>query len=354
MRWTLGAVLTMIPVLAPPAHGGSPPPATVVAPELPSTGVRSAEQKGRAVAAAHDAQQAYGQSRLTQALAHATRAYDDLPNASFALLRATILVELRRYDDAFAAFLVAADMAPTASEAKMIQAGLQEAGRRTRQPLGWVQVRTKPEGARVVVNRRTVKAPRTVGLSAGWHDIAVTAPHHHPLQLRIQVEAGQGQQVKWGLRESVPLDAPVTSIRPKRVEADALPAPTSAGGGVYVAQRRDTALPTALLVTGGVLIAGGVAAHVWALDARSEANRLASPVAGMTTPERARRHEEAQQDANLRLGGAIAAYALGAGALVAGIYLFVQPDEDPATLAPAALRTYDGGAAPGFVITGSL
>lgn len=226
-------------VWAPLAH------AEVVIPHIPRGVVVDAEQRAVAVAAYQRAAEAYEKLQLELALTEADRAYRVLPNASTALIRATILGEMGRHAAAFAACLQAADLEPTAEERQLIDAGLAQHGAAASPPFGWLRVASEPAKAQVLIDGQPFDAPRTVGLSAGSHTLRVEAPGHVAEERQISVEAGMGQAQTVALR-ALPTPAAPTVLQPAEP-------PRSGRAGAWVL----IGAGGAALVASAVLLASG-------------------------------------------------------------------------------------------------
>lgn len=165
--------------------------ADVLLPDLPETGRATDSARSDARAAYEDATEAYGAGHLDDALDAADRAWTALPNASTALIRATILGDLKRDRDAFEAYLQAADLTPAPEETALIEAGLAKHGPRISPPLGWVIVRSTPTDADANLDGHTFRTPRTVGVSAGKHQLEIEADGYEPARSTFTARAGR-------------------------------------------------------------------------------------------------------------------------------------------------------------------
>ncbi len=165
--------------------------ADVLLPELPETGRATDADRADARAAYEDATEAYGAGRLDDALEAADRAWRALPNASTALIRATILGDLQRDRDAFEAYLQAADLAPAPEETTLIDRGLAKHGPRVSPAMGWAVIRSTPPGADASLDGYAFRTPRTVGVSAGKHQLELEADGFLPIQVAITARSGR-------------------------------------------------------------------------------------------------------------------------------------------------------------------
>lgn len=306
--------------------GGAPAWAEPVLPRLPPRLEVTPE-------AARVAEEAYGRAvrkhasrDLKGAIAEAEVAWRTVPNASTALIRATLLSEAGEHAEAFAAYLQAADLDPTDDERALIQAGLAKEGPLCVIPRGWARVRPpKPAGATVVVDGVEVTPPRTVGLQSGERTVRATAPDHEPLELTIQVTAGQEQLVELVLTEKQPEPPPVVVVEPPVVEPPPIvivePPPPP---GPPILPWTLVGVGGALAVTGGVLVglSGGPA---------DDAATLANPTAGMSSSEREAAYEAAKSDAQAFQTTGYVLLGAGVAAAAAGAVLFVLDGEDEPT-----------------------
>ncbi|MCB9726894.1 MAG: PEGA domain-containing protein [Deltaproteobacteria bacterium] len=195
--------------------------AEVMAPELPETGGASAADRATARAAYDDAAEAYGAGRLEDALAAADRAWVALPNASTALIRATILGDMKRDEEAFEAYLLAADLSPTADETSLVNAGLARHGGRSTPPMGWLVVTSVPDGAQAQLDGVVFVTPRTVGLSAGKHTLEVAVDGYLPGQFTVTARAGRGGSYEARLQHPAGIQPPTEEpVGPAREEEE--------------------------------------------------------------------------------------------------------------------------------------
>ncbi|MEZ4267642.1 MAG: PEGA domain-containing protein [Myxococcota bacterium] len=183
--------------------------ADVLLPDLPETGRATDSDRADARAAYEDATEAYGAGKLDDALEAAERAWTALPNASTALIRATILGDLKRDRDAFEAYLQAADLSPAPEETALIDSGLAKHGPRVSPAMGWATVRSTPSGADAILDGYEFRTPRTVGVSAGKHELELVADGFSPIKVTITARSGRATASTTRLVPSArPVEAP--------------------------------------------------------------------------------------------------------------------------------------------------
>ncbi|GMV41678.1 MAG: hypothetical protein AMXMBFR64_33940 [Myxococcales bacterium] len=301
---------------------------TLIVPELPRMGPSSPEAVGLAEAAYARVEQYHGAGDLAGALAAADEAWAAVPNASTALLRATILAGQGRHAEVVAAALQAADLDPTFEEMALVEEHLRRSAAATVPPLGWARLQTTPAGATLTVGGHRLTAPRTIALSEPI-EVVAEAPGHAPSTTRVTPRPGAEVSTLIALAQAPqePRPAPVVAGKP------APPSPR--------------VLEWTLIGAGGAMIAAAVGLHVAALDASEDAGRYAAPVTGMTDEERRSRWEDA--DSSMRAYGysAYALYGVGAASAITGVALFFATGDDDTAVAPLATP---GGA--GFVLSG--
>ena len=305
-------------------------PPTVVVPTRPERMLASDEAKLRARDAYQKAKDFYEKNELKNALLAADLAYASTPNANTALIRATILGELKRHMDAFKAYLTGLALEPTPGERQLIVDGLEEHSSKTKPPMGWVEFSVMPPGAKVeIVGAEPFVPPLAIGISEGSHSVTISAKGHVSKHETVEVRAGKG-----------------TSFG-STLESKSLP-----GNGKPVAQP-DRSAAIALMVSGGVLLLNGGAFHIWALDAKDETDKYSSAAQTpwLSEEERRQRHGDAEDDLSLRQTVAFLSYGVGGAALIGGVILFVvQTDSEPGAVKVHAAPTTGGAAL--FVETG--
>ncbi len=301
---------------------------SVVIPRLPRVHVPSADQQTRAERAYDEARRRYQKGDLPGALSNADEAWEAVPNASTALIRATILAKMKRHDDAFAALLVGLDLDPTDRERDLIENALANNGPLCSPPLGWVRVEVTPAGARVEVAGKTFDAPRTIGLPAGSHALRISATGHERIDDSLDLRAGRSTRAKYRLTAAAaPAREPAAAVAlapvaPRPVPAETAEAPDLAREPVVRASVRPAwrkALPWTVLGTGVAAIAVGAGLHAWALDAVHDTEKYGQPIAGMTDAERKVAFDRANDHMKTRGNAAIAMYCVGGAAVAGGV-----------------------------------
>jgi|GEM_PF-1977466 len=334
----LGVALVLVVFVTPPAL------ADVVVPQLPKQATPSEAHAKAAAKAYSKAEGRFEKGRLKSALKYSRQAYDAVANASTALLQAIILGELRRHRGAFNMFLMAADLKPTKEELSFINEGLARHGKKTLPRLGWLTIVAEPANAQITVDNVIVTSPRTVGASAGRHQITVRAEGFHTLTAAVTTTVGVGQRLEYKLVKKELAPPP-----PKEPVVETQPDPKPLLPPVEVTKQDEGAsleVPAyALIGTGAALLLVGGGMHAWAFDRAAATDDLALPSSDM--PESMRRSQWQQAESDMGLATALAGvgYGLGGAALVTGIVLLVmdpRPAEDKgAVVAPVSLN---GGA----------
>jgi len=201
MRWSVPVVLTGLLLLSAPVAAR-----VVVVETLPNLGDEAAFQ--RAKASSVDANKAFSEGDNAGALAHAETAYTGYPNASTALLVATVHGEMGAPEKAFEWCLKARNHKPSESMAATIDAALKKHGAKL--GLGVLRVVTSPDGATVTFDGATT-APSGVyvGASKGEHQVAARKAGFAAAQRSVTVEVGALQEVTLGLTELEGLPAQV-------------------------------------------------------------------------------------------------------------------------------------------------
>lgn len=292
-------VLSLVALTSTQAH------AKLIRPLLPPAAPISDAQRATAVASYERAARAYENLQLGLALTEADHAYRALPNASTALIRATILGEMGSHEAAFAALLQAADLQPTHDERILIQAALARHSAAASPAFGWLSVRTEPSGAMVSLDGEAFVAPRTVGLSVGAHALRIELAGFLPAERTIDVLAGAGEAVDVTL-EAPAKSAPVSSV------------PVSIVAPLKSTNARPNALGWALVGAGCAGAAGAVALLVSSRRRFHVHEEYATGTRGadLDESERSSRADEAFTQARRRSGagyGLVAIAAISAG-----------------------------------------
>ena len=340
-RMVLSALL--VAVALPPAMAKSIIPVEVhplvILPALPAQTAVTEEAAALATAAYEEATVKHAASDLTGALDAANRAYAAVPNASTAVIRATLLGEIGRHRDAFEAYLVASELEPTDDERRLIDEGLAAHGAACVPPLGWARVQVSPAGTAVQLSGTTVKPPRIVGLSAGSHDVRLAAKGYEEQMLSLDVRTGKETVAQFMLGRPVPkpevVATPVSTTPPTAVE------------------KSPPVVPWVLVGSGAAVALGGLGINLWALDAAATRDSYATPGAGgLSETERQTKYEAAQKDAETRAVVSYVMYGVGGATVVAGVVLLLLPEDD----VPSAVRAtpFLSSDTAGFALSGSF
>lgn len=349
-RWFSPTALVLLLLL--PVGGQAAAVKSVILPDLPDRAERSDADKAAAKRAYGEVEQAWGRGDLGSALGSADEAFRAVPNASTAILRATVLGAMNRPDEAFAALLVASDLGPTPEERTAIDQGLAQHGAALAPPAGWARVTVEPGAADVTIDGVRLRAPRTVGLTVGAHALHIAAPGYGPQDVTLDVPAVQAVAADYRL---VPEPAPPVEP-PPAPEPDAVPL-VEPQPGPEVTVRSDSGspwspvLPWVLLGGGVALVATGGGMHAWAVQAADDTSKYAEPVAGLSDDERRSRFDQANEDMQLRGTLAYVFYGVGGAAAVTGAVLLIL-DATRAEPAPVAVLPSGEGGAAGLQVLG--
>ena len=337
---TAGALaLAMIGLVASGAH------ASLIIPDLPASKNASSKDEKRAQDAYGKAYEAYGNGDAERALKFAEQAFKALPNASTALIRATILQGLERNRESFEAYLIAADLSPVPDELQLIDQGLAATGASLSPAMGWVNFKTTPAGARVSLGEGSFKAPRTVGLPAGQHFFNIQSAGFVGTQGNVSVSAGRGSNLSFALaaeqrQQAVVHTAPVAPTTPTPAPDATKPAPAATAQALPAKSQALAysmmSIGGAALIGGGVVFSGvqGKIDEAQAAPTRSEYDSLVAEA------------QSSQMTAFILMG-------VGAGALGYGIYDLMSAPEGEATAQwnATAVPIYGGGA---LVVSGEF
>jgi hypothetical protein len=315
-RWlaVAGPIVLLVALRPAPAAGDG----AVLLPVLPPPAEITDEHRETATRAYADVERAWGEGDLEAALAAADESFAAVPNASTAVLRATVLAAMGRPAEAFAALLVASDLDPRPDERAAVAQGLATHGGTLAAPMGWARIVVDPPDAVVTLDDVAFRPPRTVGLSLGTHAVRVVAPGYQAVDATIEVLAAAAVDARYSLAPTPaapPLDPAAPPLDP--ASTPVLHArPPGGGGGLGVAGWA--------LVGGGVAIAAaGGGMHAWALQAADDTSKYAPPIAGLDDAERERRFDRANEDMKLRGTLAYVFYGVGGAAAVTGAVLLI-------------------------------
>lgn len=333
--------LALVGLLASAAH------AALVIPNLPTSKTPSASDEKRAQTSYGQAYEAYGNGNAEEALRYAERAFSALPNASTALIRATILQGLERNREAFEAYLVAADLNPVPDELQLIDQGLAATGAALAPAMGWVSFKTTPAGARVSLGEGSFKAPRTVGLPAGQHFFNIQSPGFVGTQGNVSVSAGRGSNLSFALateqRQQAVVQTAPTQVAQAPVQAP--PARTATAVTAAALPEKSQALAYSMMSLGGASLLGGVVVLSGVQGTVDEAETFQG--------RNEQRYNDLIAEAQSSQVTGFILLGVGAGALGYGIYDMMSAPEGEATAQwkATALPIYGGGA---VVLSGSF
>ena len=335
------AMATVITALA-PSTARAAPEERVLLPDLPKKPQVTDADKATAKEAYAAVEDAWSAGDLAKALQSADEAFRAVPNASTAILRATVLGELKRPREAFKALLVASDLDPTPQERAAIAEGLAKHGVALPSPMGWARVAVEPPDAEVLVDGVRFRAPRTVGLALGDHAVHVSAPGSVPADATLSVPAAGEVEARFRLEQEPVL--PVAPDPPPVIVPSDEPIVTerepAAGRGTPV-------LPWVLVGGGAALIATGGGMHAWAIQAADDTSKYANTVEGLSDDDRKKKFDQANDDMKLRGTLAYVFYGVGGAAAVAGAVLLildaVESDDAPVAFSPTAFPGGGGG-----------
>lgn len=286
--------------------------------------------------AARVASDAYGRAvkkhtarDIKGAIAEADIAWRTVPNASTALIRATLLAEDGQHLEAFTAYLQGADLDPTEEERALILAGLAKEGPLCTPPRGWVRVLPSTPQGPVRIDGVAVTPPRTIGLEAGDRPVKASATGYETLEQTVGVLAGQERVVQLTLTEAKP--EPPVVVTPPVIEPVATVTPPTVI--VEPPAEGPPILPWTLVGAGGALaITGGVLVGL-AAGAADDAATYALPAAGVTSDERRQSYESAQSDAStFQTAGWVLMGAGVASAVTGAVLLALDPGEAAQTI----------------------
>lgn len=300
--------------------------AQVLLPDLPRRVKVTEEAQNKVLAARDRAQQHYANGNLDKALEAAEEAYTTVPNASTALVKAFILGELERHREALDAYLIAHDLGPPEQQRSQVVSGLREQSRLSTPPMGVAVISITPAGAKVTIGGKTFVGTRTVGLPVGDHTVRVEAKGYKTRTEDVAIAAGAAANVSLQLVKPTPIR--INLPRVDLVPEDP-PAPEPKAPEVVHEENVEPEDQTAsyvLLASGGALLAAALGVHMWALDAKNEADKHATPGAE-SGPERSILFEAAKDDLETRSTMAYVLYGLGAAYVTAGLVLFFIRDD---------------------------
>jgi len=325
--------LVGLALLAAPAAEGAQ--AGVIAPDPPRLVEPTPEAIARARGAYEAAAETFYRGRLAEALAHTEAAWLALPNASSALIMATVLAELARPCDAVPMLLLALDLDPVEGERDAVAELLAEQSAACAPGYGWVTLEASAAGAWVELDGSRMALPRTVALSAGaWKTVAGAEGRASARQV-IEVTPGRGAHITFALAEQ-PQAVEPQAVEPQAVEPQAmepLPAPAVVGEPPSADLHADlagpdTSLAWALLVSGAAAAVVGAVLYGLAVEEVGVGERIVAGAAEPPSDEDRRALASSRSHARrLEVGGWVAG-GLGLAAATTGLIVLLAGGSD--------------------------
>lgn len=318
----------------PPSAAADPGPAVILA--APRADARAPDDAAidRARQAYDEASRAFYGGRLDEALTLAIVAWEAVPNASSALIVATVLAEQARPCDVLPFLLAGLELEPPSGEAAQIDALWTEQGPRCAPGYGWLALSAAAPDAWLDVGGARHALPLALGLPAGSWPLRAGADGHDPNTHTFAVTPGRGRHAEVALaeRSAVP-DTPPDA-----------PAPVEPASPIARGPDLDATLATDDTLGWGLVIGGAaatVACGVLAGLAVAEADAGDQLVAGASNPPTA--SDRAALDASnaharrLEVGAWVAG-GVGLAALIAGAALLATSPDATVDGAASGLR----------------
>lgn len=193
LRLALALVLTLAPLSGwatpSPTDPGSAP--HLIAPPIPDRALRvaSPDSSERARRAYELAARHFRVGRADLALPHALSAWHEVPNASSALIVATVLADLRRACDALPYLVLGLELDPVDDEPARLSRLFDEQAPHCPPGYALVTLTATPADAIVELGSHRLAPPRTVALRRGHHTIEARAPGHEPAVAHLDIGA---------------------------------------------------------------------------------------------------------------------------------------------------------------------
>jgi hypothetical protein len=304
-----------------------------------------------------EARSAFGRGRFQRARALYLEAYALKPTAKILGNLAQVEISLQKYVDA-------ATHAEMALRQLGRNPGVERDWATAKRNVGTLRVTTNVDGALVEIDgepRGRTPLEGALYVEPGEHEVRVTVERASKVERRIQLEAGMEQRLDIALvRED-------TTTRP--VAADVGSQGTTAGASssakpidedVKGSQKKSQPNPAAL-VSGGVLVVGGLGLGLWfnsraesrydtaTTKQRSLGTSGCSGTAAADAPRECERLLKDLKDGDRDKNWAIASFAVGGAALVGtALYWFWPRDEPRRRGAPGRSRSlsFDAGVDP--------
>lgn len=311
----------------------------VIAPSLPTTTTPTDAQKARTRKAYDKARQAYQRRRYKEALRWAKTAWATTPNASTALIVATIYGVMNKPCESLEYLLLSNDLGPGDDERSRIVSSLAQQAPRCdpRTPLGWLVVQPVPAAATIRVAGVVLEGRRTIAISEGHYEVRFSGEGLIPTAIEVDVVRGAGAVAAARLQKA-PVEEPAPGIDKSGRVAGRL----IAEAGRRLPLARADPLPTrevdrtaawSLLATGGVLLAGGGVLFGVAVGAVDDANELAAQPPG--TPGREDAYNRAADRAQNFEIAAWVTGGLGLALALSGTILALTAEPEDVRVAPA-------------------
>lgn len=278
----------------------------IVLPILPEAKHIEENAKQRAIKADKEARRAWELGNTKQALKFANEAYEAVPNASTALIRAQILARNEMYKEAFESYLIAYDLDPTDEEKKLIEEGLSATCAKVNPSLGWFKIEVEPSNSTIHLDGAQISSSRTIGLPEGDYNIHVSAEGRNSQEVNITVESCSGGFMRFYLKEQSSDEIRKPEIVFHRQE-----------------RHKKPQWQWAIIGGGAALLGGGLGLHLWAIDGASIANRYAKPIDSLSDQERKSLYDNASSKAKVRAISAYTLYGIGGFAIITGTVLLL-------------------------------
>lgn len=318
--------------------------AQVVLPEpLPSGEERDVEAARAAYA---EVEARYAKGDLQGALTWAGRTLAAYPMASVAVIRATLLSELKRPREAFAAWLQALTLEPNEAQREQILAGLATAGREASPALGWLLVDVSPQTAVVAIDGDDIPTGVALGLPVGRHLMSASSPGLVDQIAAFEITAGEARHLEVSLK-AVAQALPEPQLQAPPPRGPETSSASSAGA--------DLALAGWITAGGGLAIAlAGVGMNVWGIDTARAADAYSQPKSGLSSEDRLALYGSLSDSADTRLYAAYALYGAAGLAVATGVVLVVLDGTGDEPSPPVSVSPWVGHGRGGLAVLGAF
>ncbi|MEZ4268685.1 MAG: hypothetical protein R3F39_20190 [Myxococcota bacterium] len=256
--------------------------------------------------------------RYAAAMKKADRAFTVDPNPELAMLRAGLHKVLDQPCDSVLNLLLAADMEPNATERGYIDKTMPEVTAKCDGQLGWIRIEADAPDALVTIAGQEFVAPRTLAITAGQHQLTISAPGRKTQTQGVQVRAGIGAIERFSLSAVDP---------PEPVPPPPVPEPVFAPPVVVVPpapKRIGMVRAGAVLLGLGVGAVGtGIGMSVWGQSAVDAADDLSGGGSVVLQGDELARWNTLNKQADRRQTAAAALYAVGGATAVTGAILLI-------------------------------